>query len=327
MAAPSNTNTAAQPISIPPLTVEEEDQITLARISVDERPLRRMIKKFHTYTTLSHTPIIPVQSGSSNPASIEDAREGFLLELAQFQLLMKKSVMICEAEARQVEEYQRERHVLDEEHETLKTQIEELKTALEHAQMLRRRKIEYDLVAEKVNTLPSREELESTIKSLENDMMAIRAEHDTQNRTILGHKTALESIISDISSLRFMGKEPETPAPSIPQSLRATPALEPDVRSAESSLASATAEAEVEAEVEVEDEDGEEEKDDKLLYETMSESQTVMSEGMIEEDDIEMGEVEEGPRDKNKKKSQRNEEMEEGEATDASSELSEPPDD
>ena len=49
----------------------------------------------------------------------------------------------------------------DNEHETLISQIEELKIALEHAQMLRRRKIEYDLVAEKVNTLPSREELES----------------------------------------------------------------------------------------------------------------------------------------------------------------------
>ena len=49
---------------------------------------------------------------------------------------------------------------LDNEHVTLRAQIEELKTALEHAQMLRRRKMEYDLVAEKVNTLPSREELE-----------------------------------------------------------------------------------------------------------------------------------------------------------------------
>lgn len=53
--------------------------------------------------------------------------------------------------------------IKDNEHETLISQIEELKTALEHAQMLRRRKIEYDLVAEKVNTLPSREELESYV--------------------------------------------------------------------------------------------------------------------------------------------------------------------
>lgn len=48
----------------------------------------------------------------------------------------------------------------EDEHGTLRGQIEQLKTALEHAQMIRRRKIEYDLVAEKVNTLPSREELE-----------------------------------------------------------------------------------------------------------------------------------------------------------------------
>lgn len=48
----------------------------------------------------------------------------------------------------------------DDDHGTLRGQIEQLKTALEHAQLQRRRKIEYDLVAEKVNTLPSREELE-----------------------------------------------------------------------------------------------------------------------------------------------------------------------
>lgn len=35
--------------------------------------------------------------------------------------------------------------------------------ALEQAQMLRKRKIEYDVVAEKVNSLPSRDELESYV--------------------------------------------------------------------------------------------------------------------------------------------------------------------
>lgn len=48
----------------------------------------------------------------------------------------------------------------DDEHGTLRGQIEQLKTSLDHAQMSRKRKIEYDSVAEKVNTLPSREELE-----------------------------------------------------------------------------------------------------------------------------------------------------------------------
>jgi THO complex subunit 7 len=46
------------------------------------------------------------------------------------------------------------------EHGSLKGQIEQLKTSLEHEQTVRRRKIEYDLVAEKVNALPTRAELE-----------------------------------------------------------------------------------------------------------------------------------------------------------------------
>ncbi|KIM46316.1 hypothetical protein M413DRAFT_441404 [Hebeloma cylindrosporum] len=300
--ATAPNNSATQPIVIPPSTTEEEDQIILARITIDERPLRRMIKRFHNYTSLSHTPIVPLLTGPASPSTVDDAREGFLIELATFQLLLKKSVMICEAEARQVEQYQRERERIDSEHETLKLQIEELKTALEHAQMLRRRKIEYDLVAEKVNTLPSRAELESTINSLENDVAAIRAEHDTQNRTIQGQKSALDGIIAELSSLRFMGKETETT--SISQSRRETPVLDAEVISLPTNT------------------DGEE---DEKMPDSLTE--TAPSEGMIEEidNDIEMGEVEEEPKDKSKKKSR--EELEEGEATDASSELSDPPDD
>lgn len=51
-------------------------------------------------------------------------------------------------------------HNLAQEHVTLREEIEQLKTGLEQAQMERRRKIEYDQVAEKINTLPTREELD-----------------------------------------------------------------------------------------------------------------------------------------------------------------------
>ena len=42
----------------------------------------------------------------------------------------------------------------------LRDQIEELKHSLEQAQVHRKRKMEYDVIAEKVNSLPSRDELE-----------------------------------------------------------------------------------------------------------------------------------------------------------------------
>lgn len=50
--------------------------------------------------------------GSSG--AVEDAREAFLIELASFELALKKSMMVCEAERRQVEEYQREREKIGE---------------------------------------------------------------------------------------------------------------------------------------------------------------------------------------------------------------------
>lgn len=69
-----------------------------------------MIKKFHNYTSLAHTPVVPAPLGSSSGGgTVEDAREAFLVEVASFELTLKKSMMICEAEARQVEEYERER--------------------------------------------------------------------------------------------------------------------------------------------------------------------------------------------------------------------------
>lgn len=66
-----------------------------------------MTKKFHSYTSVAYNPGVQPSPGASS--SVDDARDAFLLELAGFQLSLKKSLMVCEAEARQVEEYQRER--------------------------------------------------------------------------------------------------------------------------------------------------------------------------------------------------------------------------
>ena len=119
--------------------------------------------------------------GLGPSTSADDARDAFLVELASFQLSLKKSLMVCEAEARQVEEYQKERERIgacacrcsilpgtewvsaENERTLLKEQIEGLKTSLEQAQLQRRRKIEYDAIAEKINALPSREELEQYV--------------------------------------------------------------------------------------------------------------------------------------------------------------------
>lgn len=285
----------------------------------DERPLKRVVKKFHHYTSLSHAPVVPalVSSESTAETSLEDAREAFLVELATFQLSLKKSAMICEAEARQVEEYQRERRRIDNEHGILRGQIEQLKSALEEAQMVRRRKIEYDLVAEKVNTLPSREELEQSIQALENDMAAIRAEQEHQSRTLNDQKSSLDAIIKQLDYLRFMGKDNDT-ASAIP-SPSATPAPGQDSVDAPEEFAETAP-----TPMEVTQTDGREEgEEDNAPSET---APAIATEATEVEDDIEMGEVEENPKNGKQKKKLR-EDLEEGEASDTSSALSDPPDD
>ncbi|KAG5653032.1 hypothetical protein H0H81_002654 [Sphagnurus paluster] len=287
------------------------DSVILARITNDERPLKRVIKKFHHYTSISHTPLVPavVSPGNTTETSLDDAREAFLIELASFQLSLKKSAMICEAEARQVEEYQRERQRIDEEHEILRGQIEQLKSALEDAQISRRRKIEYDLVAEKVNTLPSREELEESIQALENDMMTIRSEHETHTRTLHDQKSSLDAIISQLDFLRFMGKDSDST--SVVASPMSTPAPEYSDVVEEASDTLATP-------MDVFKTEGKEGGD-----KSASPSTPLVTITKPLEDDIEMGEVEENPKPKKKLR----EELEEGEASDTSSALSDPPDD
>ncbi|KAF7965198.1 hypothetical protein HWV62_45222 [Athelia sp. TMB] len=313
----SAMTTHVQDIGIPPLAAEEEDAVIQTRITNDERPLRRVVKKFHHYTSVAHTPVV----SSSSSTSIEDAREAFLVEVASFQLTMKKSMMICDAETRQVEEYERERTRIEDEHGKLRGQIEQLKTALEHAQMERRRKIEYDAVTEKVNTLPSREELEKAIQDLENDMTAIRSEHDNQNRRIQAQKHALDGVISDLGALNLLGKDKsrQTSPAATP-----IPEGEPDaiMDNATDGIDSASAPDES---GEIEERESGEEKDVDSQLSSLKHSNLDSSLSDIE-DDIEMGEVAEIHKIKAKKKV-REEELEEGEASDSSSALSDPPDD
>ncbi|KAF8138467.1 Tho complex subunit 7-domain-containing protein [Boletus edulis] len=287
--------------TIPPLSTEEEDAIIHTRITNDERALRRVVKKFHSYASLAHTPLV-------SP-----------FELASFELALKKSLMICEAESRQVEEYQRERQRIEQEHDLLRNQISELKVALEYAQMERRRKMEYDSITEKINTLPSRDELER----YENDMAAIFSEHETQERIIRGQKFALDNIVLDLSSLRLMGKDKENTV-----SRFASPVPTPVAESIDPDEGKGNESGEV-----AEKEDGEdvESLDAPLslklnasIKDAASHSGTPLSPSR-EDDDIEMGEVAEDPKQIKTKKKVR-EELEEGEASDSSSALSDPPD-
>ncbi|OCB86524.1 hypothetical protein A7U60_g6419 [Sanghuangporus baumii] len=190
---------------IPHLNPDEEDTLIHARITNDERPLRRLARKFHTYSSVAYPPI--VGHSANVVTSLEEARESFLIELASFQLLLRKNRMVCDSERRQVRVYKQESQRIADERVALRNEIEELKLALERAQLERRRKIEYDQIAERINALPTREELDLSISALENDIQVIKEEHETLNRSILARKTALGALVSEIGNLTMLGKD------------------------------------------------------------------------------------------------------------------------
>lgn len=153
-------------------------------------------------------------------------------------------------------------------------------------------------------------------------MVAIRSEHDTQNRRIQAQKVALDGVISDLGAVNLMGKDKETVASDMasptPMAVLEGDGLEAGMENSGDGSHGDTNLGE----------DGEE----KVLLDSGSTSLNVAAKSFVPgqikggEDDIEMGEVEEEHTFKGKKKA-RDEELEEGEASDSSSELSDPPDD
>ncbi|KAI0347458.1 hypothetical protein BDW22DRAFT_530739 [Trametopsis cervina] len=338
---------------IPPMSLQQEDTIIHTRITNDEKSLRKVTKKFYNYTTVAFDPVVAPTPGSS--MSVDDARDAFLVELATFHLSLKKSLMVCEAEARQIEEYQKEKGRIEMEHALLTGQIEGLKVSLEQAQLQRKRKIEYDVIAEKINAVPTRDELEQSITAIENDIVAIRAEHENQNRTLHTQQVALEVVITSIQELRMMGKQDA----DITESSRPTspaPDTQPGDEGDDGDVDMEPRDRAETGEISDEREDADDSKElgstsslSKILNPTArpfipqsssstplrsnagtplpasdSQPRTELEDG--EDDDIEMGELAESPVEKTKKKI-REEELEEGEASDMSSELSDPPDD
>lgn len=291
------------------MNIEEEDQVMLTRLNNNERSLRTLIKKLHAYLALS------VDAPTDDKETkLEDAREAFLIELGSFELALQRMGLVCAAEDRQVEEYQREREAIDSEHHKLHNQIEELKGALERAQVSRRQKMEYDAIAEKVNTLPSRQELQRSIEMLESDMAAVREEHATQDRTLQSQRTGLDAIVAELEALRRAAAEEDPNTPS------------EDVEVIEEAAVTAAIVEEdgaIQEDGAIEEEGAINEDMEVVQAVTLSATTTaatVTPEKTAAGEDIEMGEVEEHtPRPGNAKDSEA--EREEGEASDMGSPL------
>ncbi|QRV87793.1 THOC7 domain-containing protein [Ceratobasidium sp. AG-Ba] len=229
-------STEDSPLPLP--TPEQEEALIHARVQNDDRIVRKLTKKLQSYLAL-HFAYISYQNESDpslatlvNLTEVDNARDEFLVELASFRLSIQKSTLVLGAEARQVQQYNNEIESIAQEHDATRLDLDNLRLTLEQEQMFRKRKQEYDVVAEKINDFPTRAELTADITALDDELSTIRAAREDHNENLAARRAILDTLVSQIQSLRLMGKQPDNPevAPSAAIESGSGHALNPTAR-------------------------------------------------------------------------------------------------
>ena len=122
------------------------DAVILSRLLNDERIVRRVARRFNTLVTCESTAKQP-------------EKEALIADLALLHSQINTRMLMCDAETRQVLEYESERLRIEQDQERLRGEIVQLKAVFEEEQIYRKRKLEYDAIAEKINLFPTRSEL------------------------------------------------------------------------------------------------------------------------------------------------------------------------
>ncbi|KAF8605369.1 hypothetical protein BDV93DRAFT_521690 [Ceratobasidium sp. AG-I] len=209
---------------IPPLplpTQEQEEAIIHARVHTDDRAIRKLMKRLQTYLALNLAYISyqndpdPSLATLITLAEVDNARDEFLIELASFRLGVQKTTLVIGAEGRQVQQYKDEIESITREHGATRLDIDNLRLTLEQEQIFRKRKQEYDVVAEKVNEFPSRAELSADIAALEDELSTIRAAREDHNENLAARRAVLDTLVTQIQSLRLMGKPQDGGEPAV----------------------------------------------------------------------------------------------------------------
>ncbi|KAG9104278.1 hypothetical protein FRC06_004028 [Ceratobasidium sp. 370] len=232
---------------VPPLplpTPEQEEAIIHARVHTDDKAIRRLMKRLQSYLALNFAYISYQNDTDPSLATlvglteVDNARDEFLVELASFRLSIQKATLVLGAEARQVQQYNSEIESITREHDATRLDLDNLRLTLEQEQTFRKRKQEYDVVAEKVNEFPSRAELTADITALEDELSTIRAAREDHNENLAARRAVLDTLVNQIQALRLMGKQQDSAesatsasaSASVPPDSAASHALNPAAR-------------------------------------------------------------------------------------------------
>ncbi|KAF9117693.1 THO complex subunit 7 [Mortierella sp. 14UC] len=183
---------------------DDTDNIIRTRLSVNERPLRRLTQRFQKWTGV-------LVAGSRE--DIENSFQGLLMEISQFELGLSKSTLVAEMAERERQHYHEERHQIEDNIALSHEELETLARDLEEAKQERANKIEYDQLAAQVLQFPSRESSQQSIAQLNTEILDLESEAVLQSQLMDLRKkqffTALLCLQSTQESIREDRREEE----------------------------------------------------------------------------------------------------------------------
>lgn len=150
-----------------PLTSEQQELIIKQRMQVDERTLRRLVKK------------LTLLLASKDAESVSSSRLSFKADLEAFRLQLLRLSSIAHGTCQvEVASYAAELSEIEAEQQQTQGRIDALKQKLQDVRRERKNKLEYDVVAGEIVKLPTRKELEESLGRLSDQLHGVKAERE-----------------------------------------------------------------------------------------------------------------------------------------------------
>ncbi|KAG0031829.1 THO complex subunit 7 [Podila clonocystis] len=147
------------------------DNIIKTRLSVNERPVRRLIAKLNKWADTL------VRGGEDE---CESGFKGLQLDITQLQLILAKSKLVFDMAERERINYDQEQQQIEASIIASQAELEKLDKDLVEAKKIRANKIEYDELAVQVLRYPSRESSQNSIESLQQEIQELEVEGQAQ---------------------------------------------------------------------------------------------------------------------------------------------------
>ncbi|KAF9574886.1 THO complex subunit 7 [Mortierella alpina] len=173
--------------------MDHDETIIRTRLSVNERPLRRLSTRFQKWT------------GYLTTGTEEEAEKGlqtFMLEVSQVELSLSKSNLVTDMAERERLHYDREQQEIEDSIAKSQEELESLARELEEAKQERANKIEYDQLAVEVSKFPSRDSSRESIANLQAEILELEKEAVQQSAVMELRRKQFYTALQNLQNIR-----------------------------------------------------------------------------------------------------------------------------